>query len=618
MAFTPTNRPVPSDAPEDLYFNSAKLDEYVNSPEPSTFDRTGVERLTFAGVEQASADLIAESSATFQAFMNSIGRVDKGAYAAGIVLNTRSDVFYRNGFYYRAAPGTPLPYTTTGVWASESANFIIDFGPTNLVPQYYGAQGDGVTNDDAAFASLQATLKGCLIDLGGKAYAVSSVPTGNTYINGRFIVSGFNVPAVPYNSPVSMPPKFHGFGNALRELKERLADPLCQFIGLTGIGDSNMWGVGASGTSPGTGFPTPDRTLSDIRAMYGAPTFFNQIKRYIRDNYKKGEGFTEIVSNWPASPAGESTVLYQNTELLYPRYGQFAVAQIGASQAPTDLTTNNSPSGMILSLNNTVGAEQYGHSISFPFTGTKFILSVRTSAGGVSDAFIDVLVNGVLVPEYTAFSVQPGNNGLVDNVNNYDQQLEITIPFVKDGTVMIRSNRNGLSGNRLLSVTALRVPRQIRITNNGISGTTTVSYKDNNLDGNASGDGVAIVGTDMIVMVLLGANDRAWTTGRPRGSNQYEVNLNALLDNASFTGKKVILIAANPSSNEDPATYPFHMQEVRNINYRVAKARSMDMLDNYSIFLGMDPTSFTADGLHLNDLGHSMAARNFINALEQA
>lgn len=481
----------------------------------------------------------------------------------------------------------------------------------------YSAAGNGVANDDSAFTLFEDSYRGRVINLGGKAFAVSVVPTGNTYINGRFVVGTFNRPAIPYNSGLSVPAKFHrNGGNQLKDLKDRLADPLCQFIGIAFIGDSITWGSGATGT--GTGLPPRDGTLSDPRSTYGAPSFVNQFKRYIRDNYKKGEGFEEIVSNWPASTVGESTVLYQNIELMYPRYGQFTVAQIGASQPPNDLQTNNSPSGMILSLNNTVGAAQYGHSISFPFTGTRFTLSIRTSTGGATDAFIDVLVNGVLVPAYTNFSVQPGNNGLVDDVNNFDQKLEFTIPYVKDGTVMIRSNRNGLAGTRLLSVTCLRVPRHVRITNQGIIGTTTVSYLANNMDGNTSGDGVATVGTDLFVFMQLGTNDRAWTTGRPRGSNQYEVNLNAILDNAAMTGKGTILMAANPAADEDPAVYPFHMQEVRNIIYRVARDRSLDMIDNYSIFLGLDNATYTADGLHPNDYGHSMIARNIINSLESA
>lgn len=58
MTFTPTNRPVPSDAPEDLYFNSSKLDEAVNSSEKTFTDRNGVERRTIKGMEGLAQEAI--------------------------------------------------------------------------------------------------------------------------------------------------------------------------------------------------------------------------------------------------------------------------------------------------------------------------------------------------------------------------------------------------------------------------------------------------------------------------------------------------------------------------------------------------------------------------------
>lgn len=63
MTYTPTNRPVPSDAPEDLYFNSALLDQYVNGSAPSVTDRNGVSRKTLAGVEIESATALTQLAA---------------------------------------------------------------------------------------------------------------------------------------------------------------------------------------------------------------------------------------------------------------------------------------------------------------------------------------------------------------------------------------------------------------------------------------------------------------------------------------------------------------------------------------------------------------------------
>lgn len=58
MTYTPTNRPVPSDAPEDLYFNSSLLDRYANSLDLSVVDRNGVSRKTIFGIEQQVISIV--------------------------------------------------------------------------------------------------------------------------------------------------------------------------------------------------------------------------------------------------------------------------------------------------------------------------------------------------------------------------------------------------------------------------------------------------------------------------------------------------------------------------------------------------------------------------------
>lgn len=56
--------------------------------------------------------------------------------------------------------------------------------------QFTAAAGDGVSNDTAAFALAEQTVTGVDIDLNGLTYLVDSIPTGNEYYNGSFVVSG--------------------------------------------------------------------------------------------------------------------------------------------------------------------------------------------------------------------------------------------------------------------------------------------------------------------------------------------------------------------------------------------------------------------------------------------
>ena len=60
----------------------------------------------------------------------------------------------------------------------------------NANPLNFGAIGDGTTNDTNAFTALENVYTGQMVDLLGKRYRVNSVPTRNTYYNGKFVVSG--------------------------------------------------------------------------------------------------------------------------------------------------------------------------------------------------------------------------------------------------------------------------------------------------------------------------------------------------------------------------------------------------------------------------------------------
>lgn len=136
MSFEPTNRPVPSDDPRDLYANSGILDEYVNSASPTMVDRTGVVRKTLAGVtEDADAELLRSQLAQ-----------SDGAELIGAGPRTQAQ---KNG----------------------DVVSLLDFTPV--------AVGDnGVTNNQAAIAAAVAGANGRTIyvpvDAAGGQYAITS------------------------------------------------------------------------------------------------------------------------------------------------------------------------------------------------------------------------------------------------------------------------------------------------------------------------------------------------------------------------------------------------------------------------------------------------------------
>ncbi|QEU28853.1 hypothetical protein [Pseudomonas luteola] len=157
MAFN-TRNPVGSTDPRDLYDNAANFDKLANGIDPFYTDRLGKLRHSFAGMEEDfnnaqdgrqeafeygekqrntafysgenqrnTAFKLSQQSQEdrFQAFLESSGYQDLGIYKAGIVLDALNKTFSYNGFYYHLKGGVALPYTTTGVWADESENFVL-------------------------------------------------------------------------------------------------------------------------------------------------------------------------------------------------------------------------------------------------------------------------------------------------------------------------------------------------------------------------------------------------------------------------------------------------------------------------------------------------------------
>ncbi|WP_250220204.1 phage head-binding domain-containing protein, partial [Escherichia coli] len=54
----------------------------------------------------------------------------------------------------------------------------------NMSPLYFGAKGDGISDDTEAFVALEIDIKNRVIDLSGRAFFVTKSFIGNSYING--------------------------------------------------------------------------------------------------------------------------------------------------------------------------------------------------------------------------------------------------------------------------------------------------------------------------------------------------------------------------------------------------------------------------------------------------
>lgn len=159
-----TGNPVGSTDPRDLYDNAQNLDALVNSTtELSHADRMGVQRKTWHGMEAEFDAEQAQRSSEFAQFLADSAYQDLGVYGAGIEVTRYNQVFLKDGEFYRAAATLVLPYTTTGVWVSESASFV-GVGDAVLrkdLQSTGGANGAAlVGSDDGSGGSLFTTVAG--------------------------------------------------------------------------------------------------------------------------------------------------------------------------------------------------------------------------------------------------------------------------------------------------------------------------------------------------------------------------------------------------------------------------------------------------------------------------
>lgn len=128
---TPSNRPIPSNLPQDLLFNAEKLDEGVNSSQQTYVDRLGVSRLTAQGAIDS-----------FRAIN------PRGPWASGSVYAAR-DVVTNGGSWYIALDG----HTAGGSFAGDATHWrpwqLTDGSVSILV-------GNGVTDNSAALSAAVA------------------------------------------------------------------------------------------------------------------------------------------------------------------------------------------------------------------------------------------------------------------------------------------------------------------------------------------------------------------------------------------------------------------------------------------------------------------------------
>lgn len=217
-----TGNPVPSTAVRDLYDNAENFDTAVNSAALTWEDRLGKIRKSWSGVEKDALDFIEDGE-------DAIARITsftyRGDWVAGTSYQSKDVVRYDGMEFITMRDHVASPSfendLNAGIWvpyqgiaraelADKAGSDLVGFAQDNNVAtprtmrekarEYmsaadYGAVGNGVTDDTAAFARLESVFTGRDVDLLGKTYLVGAAPPANKYFNGFFLIGGITFPA---------------------------------------------------------------------------------------------------------------------------------------------------------------------------------------------------------------------------------------------------------------------------------------------------------------------------------------------------------------------------------------------------------------------------------------
>ncbi|MGR3991669.1 hypothetical protein FW789_04230 [Pseudomonas sp. 1121_17] len=396
-------------------------------------------------------------------------------------------------------------------------------------------------------------------------------------------------------------PSFSPYGGQLSKLKSSLQDPLVQFVGVVGVGDSIMWGRTLPGNAPVS--PRTPR-LDTPRDWSATPSFWNKFRAYVGETYMPGAD--PVVSNWQASPSGESTVTYTRTIQVFPEGGAFQVNSTGSGHSVSVSDRDDSVTGKTYTLTDLSGEGSGPQSIRFKFTGEQFSVLYRR-ASAIAFNNYDLLVDGRLIGTFSTRATGRAAPGTVARRTH-------AFDYVRDKEVEIRTNSKGLAGRRSLEIDGLEIPKTVRFTNQGVIGQTARTYNLYNLSGRYGPS--AITERDQFIIAQFGTNDRGEKAASPDGS-RFHASLQSLVDELKPRGN-VILMSAGPvlEGSKADAMAVMTMKVVRGMVDQVAKANQVDFIDNLSPFDEVETASVIDGFAHPNEAGHSIMAKNIIDAIE--
>ncbi|EHA0428145.1 phage tail protein [Salmonella enterica subsp. enterica serovar Muenchen] len=208
MSTTPTNTPVPSEAPQDLKFNAGKIDEFVTSESSEYIDRFGGKHRTIAGINYAANQAI-----------SNYGYITKDSFEDGSTISLANEClrWKSNGEYYRwdgtlpkVVPPASTPDSTGGIgegkWigvgdASLRSNLAADDGYQLIggLAENYSLPSSVIVVDNEPYngdlkAAWTAAPEGSTLLLGKKDYNITGLWASGRNTKKNIMIVGLGMP----------------------------------------------------------------------------------------------------------------------------------------------------------------------------------------------------------------------------------------------------------------------------------------------------------------------------------------------------------------------------------------------------------------------------------------
>ncbi|MEO3479379.1 GDSL-type esterase/lipase family protein [Phaeobacter sp. CAU 1743] len=489
--------------------------------------------------------------------------------------------------------GSPTVYVPRNLWISyagttsgsvTAANALSDRLPGNYcaISVTKSALADGGSGQTLYWDFADQTVKRAVhpdapVTAGTNGYLLLLTLTGS--------------PEGVFTSPNGLPvveltPKTHV--DVLADVRASLFSKL-RSAHVTLIGDSITWGLTASDNGPSQ---PRSHALTDTRDDVTSSSWANKFRRWAASVATGLRGET--------LPAPGESLHTHNVECA--PYSDSAFSVLDLSRKVLVKNGQQNRDGPLLKSHLDVQAG-IGNRCAFEFVGTGFTVFYATQGGDTWTIEVD----GVVVATIPA-------------TGNYvwqNQAVVSGLSFGQHGVEIINQ-----STAKVIRLEAVRFEKSLRFSNNGLIGTNSEEW----LPAGALLDGGVPEETTHL-FVQLGTNDRAQAPEAtlPAGELRTSINLRQIVEwlKANRQNVHVILMAPPMATNDeqgDAVTFNASTDDLAREIAQLADEMGCGFIDNYTCtnLEFVDGVSFLADGLHPNDSGHTVIARNIISAITNA